>query len=108
MPPAPLPTPNVGDKYYFANGWREQVINTNGETYDLINKKKTQGGEFPKFCNSVPLRRRQNGGIFQGIPCGHQRLMAILRWKIHQIHHRRAVRQQTIGSNRNVFSILVM
>ena len=65
MPPAPLPAPNIGDKYYFANGWREQVINTNGETYDLINKQKRKVVNFRNFTIPSPYIEGKTAEYFK-------------------------------------------
>jgi len=54
LPPAPLPTPQAGDKYYFANGWLEQVVSTNGETVDLINKSQRKVVNFRNFVIPSP------------------------------------------------------
>jgi len=54
LPAASLPTLNPGDKYYYANGWMEQVLSTNGETVDLINKSKRKVVNFRNFVIPAP------------------------------------------------------
>lgn len=54
LPPAPLPTPHTGDKYYYTNGWLEQVVSTKGETVDLINKAKRKIVNFRNFVLPAP------------------------------------------------------
>jgi len=54
LPPASLPTQHPGDKYYYANGWMEQVLSTNGETIDLINKSKRKVVNFRNFVIPAP------------------------------------------------------
>lgn len=54
MSPAPLPTLNVGDKYYYSNGAREQVVSTEGETVNLISKSKRKLINFRNFAIPQP------------------------------------------------------
>lgn len=54
MPPAPLPTFHASDKFYYANGWREQVVETDGETLTLINKAKRKVVNFRNFMLPSP------------------------------------------------------
>lgn len=54
MPPAPLPTYNAGDMYYYSNGWRETVVRAEGETVDLINSRKRKLVNFRSFFIPTP------------------------------------------------------
>jgi len=54
LPPAPLPTHRAGDKFYYTNGWLEQVVSTNGETVDLINKAQRKIVNFRNFVLPAP------------------------------------------------------
>ena len=54
LPPAPLPTHHAGDKFYYTNGWREQVVNTTGETVNLINKAQRKVVNFRNFVLPSP------------------------------------------------------
>jgi len=65
LPAAPLPTLNPGDKYYYANGWREQVVSTNGETVDLINKSKRKVVNFRNFVIPAPYLEGSKAEYFK-------------------------------------------
>jgi len=65
LPPAPLPTLNAGDKYYYANGWLEQVVATNGETVDLINKRKRKVVNFRNFVIPSPYLEGSTAEYFK-------------------------------------------
>ncbi|HEY9163957.1 MAG TPA: hypothetical protein VIN57_05030 [Magnetovibrio sp.] len=50
MEPAQLPTFHVGDKYYYSNGAREQVVSIDGET---VNKISVSGRKLTDFRNFI-------------------------------------------------------
>lgn len=54
MAPASLPSFNVGDKYYYSNGGREQVVSLDGEVVNLINKRKRKLANFRNFALPQP------------------------------------------------------
>ena len=65
LPDASLPTQNPGDKYYYANGWMEQVLSTNGETVDLINKRKRKVVNFRNFVIPSPYLEGSTAEYFK-------------------------------------------
>jgi len=54
MAPAPLPTFYTGDKYYYSNGAREQVVSINGETVNMIRRSKRKVSNFRNFILPSP------------------------------------------------------
>ena len=62
---APLPTLSPGDKFYYANGWMEQVVSTNGETIDLINKRKRKLVNFRNFVIPSPYLEGSTAEYFK-------------------------------------------
>jgi len=49
LPAAPLPKPFVGDKYYFSNGWSEQVTGTDAKTIDILTKRNRKATNYRNF-----------------------------------------------------------
>jgi hypothetical protein len=54
MAPAPLPTANVGDKFYYSNGTREQVVSVDGEMVNLISSSNRKLTNFRNFMLPQP------------------------------------------------------
>ena len=54
MAPAPLPNFTIGDKYYYSNGAREQVVSVNGEMVNLISVSKRKLTNFRNFALPQP------------------------------------------------------
>jgi len=54
MPPAQLPNFTVGDKYYYSNGAREQVISVEGEAVNMISASKRKLTNFRNFVLPQP------------------------------------------------------
>jgi len=65
VPPAALPQINPGDKFYYANGWREQVVSTEGETVNLINKSKRKLVNFRNFVIPAPYLEGSKAEYFK-------------------------------------------
>ncbi|HEY9079429.1 hypothetical protein [Magnetovibrio sp.] len=65
LPSAPLPTVNPGDKFYYTNGWMEQVVSTNGETIDMINKAKRKLVNFRNFAIPAPYLEGSTSEYFK-------------------------------------------
>lgn len=49
LPAATLPAPKDGDKYYFANGWSEQVVRSDAETIELVSKVNRKVVNYRNF-----------------------------------------------------------
>jgi hypothetical protein len=54
LAPAQLPSFNVGDKYYYSNGAREQVISINGEMVNMISRSNRKLTNFRNFVLPQP------------------------------------------------------
>ena len=65
MAAAPLPNLHAGDKYYYSNGWREEVVSTDGETVNLINKSKRKVVNFRNFVIPSPYLETSKAEYFK-------------------------------------------
>lgn len=54
MAPAPLPVFYAGDKYYYSNGARDQVVSVDGETVNMISRQKRKLANFRNFILPPP------------------------------------------------------
>lgn len=54
LEPAQLPTHHVGDKYYYSNGAREQVVSIDGEMVNMINLSNRKQTDFRNFILPQP------------------------------------------------------
>lgn len=68
MAPAQLPQFNIGDKYYYSNGAREQVISTQGEMVNMISKSKRKLTNFRNFVLPQPYIEGSTKEYFKNTP----------------------------------------
>jgi len=54
MAPAALPSFYVGDKYYYSNGAREQVVSVDGEMVNMLSRSKRKLTNFRNFALPQP------------------------------------------------------
>ena len=54
LPPADLPSFLPGDKYYYSNGARDQVVQVDGETVDIISRSGLKRTYFRNFAVPTP------------------------------------------------------
>lgn len=54
LPPAELPTYHPGDKFYYSNGARDQVVRVDGEMVDMISRSGRKRTYFRNFALPTP------------------------------------------------------
>ena len=54
LPPAPMPTYHVGDKFYYSNGWKEKVVAEDGNQLQLLNKANRKLVAYKNFAIPAP------------------------------------------------------
>ena len=65
MAPAPLPAFYEGDKYYYSNGSRDQVVSVNGETLNMISRSKRKLANFRNFILPPPYVEGTKGEYYK-------------------------------------------
>jgi len=65
MAPAPLPAFNAGDKFYYSNGARDQVVSVNGETVNMISRSKRKLSNFRNFILPPPYIEGSKGEYYK-------------------------------------------
>jgi len=65
MAPAPLLAFYAGDKYYYSNGARDQVVSVNGETLNMISRSKRKLANFRNFILPPPYIEGTKGEYYK-------------------------------------------
>ena len=65
MAPAPLPVFYAGDKYYYSNGSRDQVVSVDGEMVNMISRQKRKLSNFRNFILPPPYIEGSKGEYYK-------------------------------------------
>lgn len=65
MKPAPLPTFLPGDKYYYTNGARDQVVTVNGDVVNVLSRSNRKTANFRNFILPSPYAEGKTKEYFK-------------------------------------------